>query len=89
MFGKLIIVLVLAALAVGLAARSSHGAGPERIYMVSDLGASFGSTGFSFPKSKSRANLKAYRHSRFIRRSTPEYVDFNVPTRSAIVYFFL
>jgi LysM repeat protein len=34
MFGKLIIVLVLAALAVGLVARSSHGAGPERTYVV-------------------------------------------------------
>jgi LysM repeat protein len=34
MFGKLVIVLVLAALAVGLAARSSHGAGPERTYVV-------------------------------------------------------
>jgi LysM repeat protein len=34
MFGKLVIVLVLAALAVGLAARSSHGAGPERSYVV-------------------------------------------------------
>ena len=34
MFGKLVIVLVLAALAVGLAARSSHGAGPERAYVV-------------------------------------------------------
>jgi LysM repeat protein len=34
MFGKLVIVLVLAALALGLAARSSHGAGPERTYVV-------------------------------------------------------
>ena len=34
MFGKLVIVLVVAALAVGLAARSSHGAGPERTYVV-------------------------------------------------------
>jgi LysM repeat protein len=34
MFGKFVIVLVLAALAVGLAARSSHGAGPERRYVV-------------------------------------------------------
>ena len=34
MFGKLIILLVLAALAVGLAARNSHGAGPERSYVV-------------------------------------------------------
>ena len=34
MFGKLVIVLAVAALAVGLAARSSHGAGPERTYVV-------------------------------------------------------
>ncbi len=34
MFGKLLIVAVLAALAVGLAARTSHGAGPERTYVV-------------------------------------------------------
>jgi LysM repeat protein len=34
MFGKFLIVLVLAALAVSLAARSSHGAGPERHYVV-------------------------------------------------------
>lgn len=34
MFGKLLLVVVVAALAVGLAARSSHGAGPERIYVV-------------------------------------------------------
>lgn len=34
MFGKLLILVVLAALAVGLAARSSHGAGPERTYVV-------------------------------------------------------
>jgi LysM repeat protein len=34
MFAKLLIVLVVAALAVGLVARSSHGAGPERTYVV-------------------------------------------------------
>ena len=34
MFGKFVILLTLAALAVGLAARSSHGAGPERTYVV-------------------------------------------------------
>jgi LysM repeat protein len=34
MFGKLLAVLLLAALAVGLLARSSHGAGPERAYVV-------------------------------------------------------
>jgi LysM repeat protein len=34
MFGKFLIVLLLAALAVGLVAHSSRGAGPERTYVV-------------------------------------------------------
>lgn len=34
MFAKLLLFFLLAALAVGLAARSSHGAGPERHYVV-------------------------------------------------------
>jgi len=34
MFAKFLILLVAAALVVGYAARSSHGAGPERTYVV-------------------------------------------------------
>ena len=34
MFVKLLLILVLAALAVGLVARNSPGAGPERTYVV-------------------------------------------------------
>jgi len=34
MFVKLLVVLLAAAFAVGLAARSTHGAGPERHYVV-------------------------------------------------------
>lgn len=34
MFAKLLIIVTLAALVVGMAARSSHGAGPERTYVV-------------------------------------------------------
>jgi LysM repeat protein len=34
MFVKLLIVLVAGALAVGIVARTSHGAGPERSYVV-------------------------------------------------------
>jgi LysM repeat protein len=34
MFGKLVILLLGAALLVGVVARSSHGAGPERTYVV-------------------------------------------------------
>jgi nucleoid-associated protein YgaU len=34
MFAKLLVVAVIAAMAVGLAAQTSHGAGPERTYVV-------------------------------------------------------
>ena len=34
MFAKLLIVALVAAFGVGLAARTSHGAGPERTYVV-------------------------------------------------------
>jgi LysM repeat protein len=34
MFGKLLILVCVAAVAVGLAARGSSGAGPKRIYVV-------------------------------------------------------
>ena len=34
MFVKLLLLLVVAALAVGIVARTSHGAGPERTYVV-------------------------------------------------------
>jgi LysM repeat protein len=34
MFGKLVILLLIGVIAVGLAARTTHGAGPERTYVV-------------------------------------------------------
>jgi hypothetical protein len=61
---------------------------PELHYAVTDLGASFGTTGRSWTHSLSKGNLKSYRHSRFIRKVTPEYVDFSVPTRPALIYVF-
>ncbi len=59
---------------------------PELHYAVSDLGASFGTTGRSWTHSLSKGNPKSYRHSKFIRKVTPEYVDLNVPTRPALIY---
>ncbi len=55
------------------------------VYMVSDLGASFGDAGIGWPLSKSTSNLKYYSRSRFIKRIDAGYVDFNVPRRPAIV----
>jgi len=58
----------------------------ELHYAVSDLGASFATTGFSWTQSISKGNLKAYQHSKFLRKKTSEYVDFYVPSRPALIY---
>ena len=59
---------------------------PAQIYMVSDLGASFGAPGRWWPRKKSRGNLDVYSRARFISKATSEYVDFMTPTRPALVY---
>jgi hypothetical protein len=64
------------------------GNAPGKIYVVSDLGASFGTTGYSWTQAMGKGNLNSYRHSRFIKKVHPEFVDFNVPTRPALLYFF-
>jgi hypothetical protein len=61
---------------------------PAEVYMVSDLGASFGTTGRSWPRTKAKGNIESYSHSRFITKVTPEFVDFNVPTRPSLIYIF-
>lgn len=58
----------------------------EQVYIVSDLGASFGTTGPTFPYSHSKGNLNAYTHSGFIGKVSPEYVDFRTPSRPALIY---
>jgi hypothetical protein len=60
----------------------------HKIYAVSDLGASFGTTGYSWTGAMGKGNLKSYSHSKFISKAGPEFVDFNVPTRPALIYFF-
>ena len=61
--------------------------GDRRVYMVSDLGASFGSAGRSWPKERAKGNLDSYQHSKFLRRVTPTMVDFRVPARPRYVYW--
>ena len=55
--------------------------GSKLIYMVSDLGASFGAPGRSWPASRSKDNWNSYSRSKFIRRETSEAVDFETPAR--------
>jgi len=58
----------------------------EQVYMVSDLGASFGSAGRSWPRDRAKGNLRSYQQSRFIRQVTETTVDFQVPARPRFVY---
>ncbi len=51
------------------------------IFAVSDLGASFGTTGIVIGHERSRGNLKSYEHSRFITHQSSERVDFACPGR--------
>lgn len=60
----------------------------KRIYLVTDLGASFGTTGRSVTRAESKGNLEAYTDSKFITKVTPSGVDFGVPSRPAMVHLF-
>jgi len=60
----------------------------EQLYMVSDLGASFGTSNLSIPFSQSKGNLTSYEHSKFIRKIAPGYVDFRTPGPPSLIYAF-
>lgn len=62
--------------------------GPERVYLVKDLGASFGTTGLDPRMKVCKGNLAGYAHSRFITKVTDSYVDFSSPSRPAFLIFF-
>jgi len=57
----------------------------EERYVVSDLGASFGSTGLNWA---SKGNPTAYCNSKWIKAISPEFVDFNVPSGPAMYFYF-
>ncbi len=59
----------------------------ERIYMVSDLGSTFGTPGLTWPMSKARGNLRSYSHSKFLMRVTADTVNVGAPRRDS--FFFL
>jgi hypothetical protein len=53
----------------------------EQMYLVSDVGATFGTTGVVRNLKNARGNLKAYGRSRFITKTTSTKVDFATPGR--------
>jgi len=60
----------------------------EQIYMVSDLGASFGTAWYDLPHAKSKGNLDWYQRSKFIRRINADSIDFEDPRRPALIILF-
>jgi hypothetical protein len=60
----------------------------KNVYMVSDLGASFGSASRTLRRDRAKDNLDAYRLSTFIRRLKADSVDFQVPGRPAFLFVF-
>ena len=60
--------------------------GSQHVYMVSDLGASFGSASRTWPRDRAKDNLTSYSRSKFISRIGPDTVDFQVPGRPTFVY---
>jgi hypothetical protein len=57
-----------------------------RVYLVSDLGASFATTSRRFTRAESKGNLGAYEDAKFITHMTPESINFGTPSRPAMIH---
>jgi hypothetical protein len=62
----------------------SRDGGHQRVYLVSDLGASFGTPGITWPLGRSKGDLGTYRGSKFIVNKSAAYVDFEAPSRPSL-----
>ena len=61
---------------------------PREVFMVTDLGSTFGPGRLTWPLAKSRGNLSAYKHAKFITKTTADYVDFQTPGRASLFFLF-
>ena len=61
-----------------------EGENGRRVYLIGDLGASFGSPGFAYPSSKAKGNLEQYQGAHFVCGSKEGLIDFCSPGRSAL-----
>jgi hypothetical protein len=57
----------------------------DKIYMVSDLGASFGSGRWSRPLTKAKGNLQSYTRSKFIMNDSSGHLDFALAPHPALI----
>ena len=60
--------------------------GGRLVYLVSDLGASFGTPGRSWPFKKEKGNLTSFSRAALFRRVDAHYVDFRAPFRPKFVF---
>ena len=51
------------------------------IFLVNDVGASFGANGLGWTRSRSKGNIDSFRDSKFILRMTESEVDFSTPKK--------
>ena len=56
------------------------------IYMVTDVGSTFGMAGRSYTDAMSKNNLGRYEKAKFIDKIKDDYVDFNFPTHAPLLY---
>ncbi len=59
----------------------------ERVYVVSDLGATLGATGSRWPAESRKGVLEKFAKSDFIQKVTPTYVNFAAPSWPFLVGF--
>jgi hypothetical protein len=57
----------------------------KQLYMVTDLGASFGTMGYRLGPGHGKNDLGAYKHSKFISHLHKDYVDFGTPAHATVV----
>ncbi|HEX5229112.1 MAG TPA: hypothetical protein VFW44_15450 [Bryobacteraceae bacterium] len=60
----------------------------ERQFLVSDLGATFGSTGYKVSHEAAKGNVDAYKKADFIVSTEPNSVNFAVPSRPQALLLF-
>jgi len=65
--------------------RIPQGEGPGLIYLISDLGASFGTARLIEDRKKAKGDLNEYLHSKFIRKVEGNSVDFEDPHRPSMI----
>ena len=57
----------------------------RQFYVVTDLGASFGSIGYRLGPGRGKGNLDLYKNSKFITHIHQDYVDFSSPAHSTVI----